>query len=75
MSTHAQSREKPYGNTLNFAYDASGIPMAVTYNGVYYYYITNLQGDVMGIVDSSGNIVVNYTYDAWGDLLTAYDGT
>ncbi|MBE6920297.1 MAG: DNRLRE domain-containing protein [Ruminococcaceae bacterium] len=57
-------------NTLNFAYDASGIPMMVTYNGTNYYYIVNLQGDVMGIVDSTGTIVVNYTYDAWGKPLS-----
>ena len=57
-------------NTLNFAYDASGMPMMVTYNGTNYYYITNLQGDVMGIVDSTGTIVVNYTYDAWGKPLS-----
>ena len=57
-------------NTLKFAYDASGKPMMLTYNGTNYYYITNLQGDVMGIVDSTGTIVVNYTYDAWGRPLS-----
>lgn len=57
-------------NTLNFAYDASGIPMMVTYNGTNYYYIVNLQGDVKGIVDSTGTLIVYYTYDAWGKLLS-----
>ena len=58
------------GNTLNFAYDASGSPMAVVYNGAVYYYITNLQGDVVAILDSAKNAVVEYTYDAWGRILT-----
>ena len=58
------------GNTLNFAYDASGMPMMVTYNGTNYYYIVNLQGDVKGIVDNTGTLVVYYTYDAWGKLLS-----
>ena len=44
--------------------------MAVNFNGTNYYYLVNLQGDVMGIVDSTGNIVVNYTYDAWGNRLS-----
>jgi len=44
--------------------------MAVNFNGTNYYYLVNLQGDVMGIVDSTGNIVVGYTYDAWGKLLS-----
>ena len=59
---------------LNFAYDASGSPMAVTYDGVTYYYATNLQGDIIAILDGSGNAVVQYTYDAWGKLLSTSGG-
>ena len=40
-------------------------------NGTTYYYVTNLQGDVMGLVDSSGNSVASYTYDPYGKVLTA----
>ena len=58
------------GNTLYFAYDASGTPMSVTYNGTNYYYATNLQGDVTAILNASGTAVVQYTYDAWGKILT-----
>ena len=54
--------------TLNFSYDASGIPLAVDYNGTDYYYVTNIQGDVMAILDTTGTAVVEYTYDAWGNL-------
>ncbi len=57
-------------NTLYFAYDASGAPLSVTYNGTTYYYALNLQGDVMAILNASGTAVVQYTYDAWGKLLT-----
>ena len=57
-------------NTLYFAYDASGTPMSVTYNGTNYYYATNIQGDVTAILNSSGTAVVQYTYDAWGKILT-----
>ena len=59
------------GNTLRFAYDANGIPMAVTYNGTTYYYATNLQSDIVAILNASGTAVVEYTYDAWGNILTA----
>ena len=34
-----------------------------------YFYVLNLQGDVIGIVNTSGAYVVNYTYDAWGNIL------
>ena len=40
-------------------------------NGTTYYYVTNLQGDVMGLVDTSGNSVASYTYDPYGKPLTA----
>ena len=42
----------------------------VFWNGTPYYYVTNLQGDVIAILDTDGNIVVQYTYDAWGNILT-----
>jgi len=58
------------GTVMNFAYDASGTPMAVVYNGTTYYYATNIQGDVVAILNSSGTAVVTYTYDAWGNILT-----
>ena len=57
-------------DTLYFAYDASGSPMAVTYNGATYYYVTNLQGDVIALLNSSGTKIASYSYDAWGNPLT-----
>ena len=59
---------------LHFFYDASGKPAIVEYNGTKYGYIHNLQGDVVGIIDSTGTEVVKYTYDAWGKKL-AVSGT
>ncbi len=61
--------------TLYYAYDANGVPMSLTYTdaeGVTetYYYATNIQGDVTAILDTTGIPVVEYTYDAWGNLLT-----
>jgi len=57
------------GNTLDFTYDATGRPTAVSLNGTLYYYVTNLQGDITAIVDTTGATVVTYTYDAWGKNL------
>ena len=56
-------------DTLYFAYDASGTPISVTYNGTKYYYMTNIQGDVLVILSGEGKIMVGYTYDAWGNIL------
>ena len=51
----------------------------VEFNGAVYSYVHNLQGDIVGIVDSAGSLVVEYKYDAWGKptlvrtLTTAYE--
>lgn len=37
-----------------------------------YYFITNLQGDVLQVFrESDGEIVAAYTYDSWGNILRA----
>ena len=38
------------------------------YEGKYYFYVKNLQGDIVSIVDESGTAIVNYSYDSWGRL-------
>ena len=57
------------GEVVDFFYDGEGRPAYFTYNNTTYYYVTNLQGDVVAILDSSGTVVVNYHYDAYGVLL------
>ena len=72
-------RETIAGSTtevLDFIYDESGRPFALNYttgenNPITYYYVLNLQGDVVALTDSTGAIVVEYTYNAWGKVLTS----
>ena len=53
-------------NDLHFFYDAQNKPAVVIFNGTAYAYLYNLQGDVIGLVDSNGTKMVSYSYDAWG---------
>ena len=53
-------------NELHFFYDASNKSAIVDFNGSKYVYVHNLQGDIVAILDQSGNVVVQYKYDAWG---------
>ena len=62
--TTTEYSESPVVETLYFGNGT------VTYNDVVYYYVTNLQGDVVAILDTTGTAVVEYTYDAWGNILT-----
>ena len=41
---------------------------AISWDGSNYYFIKNLQGDVLHILDNMGNVVVSYVYDAWGKV-------
>ncbi len=57
-------------DTLRFSYDAAGLAQAVNFNGTYYYYLRNGQGDIVKIIDGSGNTVVEYSCDSWGRQLS-----
>ena len=39
----------------------------VNYNGSEYFYVFDLLGNVIGLMNESGQLVVTYTYDAWGN--------
>jgi len=39
-------------------------------NGVEYYYIRNVQGDIIGLFDKTGVQIVSYNYDTWGKLIS-----
>ena len=57
------------GSTMCFTYGINGHPVSLNYDGIVYYYVTNAQGDVVAILNSSGQEVVSYTYDAWGNTV------
>ncbi len=64
-----------YGNiTLDFLYSNTGYPYALIYTAgettATYYYITNLQGDVLSLIDTNGATVASYQYDPYGKLLS-----
>ena len=62
--------QKTGDEVINFAYSAGGAPYGFSYNGQSYFYLLNLQGDIIGIYDGSGNVVVRYTYDSWGKVIS-----
>ena len=66
---------------MDFIYDESGRPFALKYSDDggksfdTYYYVLNLQGDVVKLVwyipGFEYEAVATYTYDAWGNILSA----
>ena len=62
--------------TLDFFYDESGRPFAFNYSidgdtASTYYYILNLQGDVVQIIDANGVMQAEYIYSPWGEVISA----
>ena len=60
---------------LYFHYDSTGdvIGFTRTANGTdtEYFYVKNLQGDILKVINATGTEAAAYTYDAWGKLLTS----
>lgn len=67
------------GYTLDFLYDQNGRPymlyLTTTVSGVPtsapFYYVLNLQGDVIHLVRTNGVPAASYTYDPYGNVLSA----
>ncbi len=57
-------------NTIYFRYNADNSLIGFNLNGTEYIYLKNIQGDIEGILDETGTLVVKYTYDAWGKVLS-----
>jgi RHS repeat-associated protein len=57
-------------DTIVFLYDEKANKYGFDYNGTKYYYIFNVQGDVIGILNQSGAQIVSYQYDPWGKVLS-----
>ena len=58
------------GKTTWYIYDSGANLVATVIDGKYYYYVRNIQNDIVALVDESGKTVVNYAYDSWGKLLS-----
>ena len=68
--------QKTGSETLWFFYDSTGQRVAVLCGGVLYYYVYNLQGDVIALAGATtGRILVKYSYDAWGNCTVTDDRT
>ena len=67
---------------LQFTYDELGAPVSMRYierKGTLayrvdqtYYYVKNMQGDVVALTNAAGSVVATYTYDAWGNQTVSW---
>ena len=63
--------QKVGNDAVRILYDANDEPVGFTVNDTAsYYYVKNLQGDVLAIVDKTGAEKVSYVYDAYGQIVS-----
>ena len=63
---------------LMYVYDANGSPVGMVYRNSTmaanateeYLFVKNIQGDILCVYSSTGNKLVSYVYDAWGNIIS-----
>ena len=66
------------GNCNHFivpTYDNESAVCGIIYDATPYYFVKNLQGDIIEIVNANGITVVRYAYDAWGVPTIEFDNS
>ncbi len=65
--------EKSDNDVICYIYDDVDGLIGFKYNNDVYYYVKNIQKDIIGILDINCNLIVNYRYDSWGNILSITD--
>ena len=60
------------GTVIYYFYDSDGVA-GFEYQNNTYYFVKNLQGDVISILDSNMNYVGHYEYSAFGEIISITD--
>ena len=58
---------------IYYIQDEEGNLIGFKYNNTLYYYIKNMQEDIIGITDNNYNLLCSYEYDSWGKLISIKD--
>ncbi len=58
-----------------YLYDDGGRIIGLQEDGETYYFVKNLQGDVVGILNEEGEAVGYYFYDIWGNIASVYSSS
>lgn len=57
---------------IDFVYDEDDELFAMEYGNQIYYYIKDQTGNIVKIIDETGNTMVEYSYNGWGEVKVIY---
>lgn len=60
--------EHKAGRDIVYMHDEKGDIYGLCYDGITHYFVQNVQGDIIGILNKTGTLVAKYEYDAWGNV-------
>lgn len=71
VTSGIQVLEKKTGDdVITWQIDGNSAVVGFNRGGTQYFYLKNGQGDIVGITDTSGNVIASYTYDYWSKLIS-----
>ena len=59
---------KPNNINVYYHYDEKGLLVGFNYNNNEYFYVRDILGNIINILDSNGNIQASYRYNAYGKI-------
>ena len=65
--------EEKGNNRIFYLYDNDDNVCGFKYNNQWYFYVKNLQNDIIRIIDSNNQTVAIYEYDSWGNVISIRD--
>lgn len=60
-------------NILHFIRDNNDNLIGFRYNNSYYYYLKDYNNNIIGIMNNNFEIIANYEYDSWGNIISITD--
>lgn len=60
-------------NMIYYLRDSNSKLVGLKYNDNLYYYLKNAQDDIIGLLDSNYNLVAEYLYNSWGNIISIKD--
>jgi len=73
--TYTNSINASLNYELSYLLDSGNEIIGFMYDGDPYYYLKDIQGNILSVVDGTGAIQVQYEYDAYGNLINSPSGT